>query len=426
MSQQSIDETVQANFRWNFNVNILDITFITLGLSLISRETVMPVLVSSLTDSKLAIGLIPAVFSLGFYLPQLLTANFTERLTYKKPFVMLVGSVGERLPYLIIALTIWAFALTAPTLTLTVFYFGVGIAAFSAGIATPAWFDMIAKVIPVQRRGVWSGLGHGLGALMGIIGAYFVGRILETYLFPNNFALLFALAFVAVAISWVGLALNREPPSKMVKEHTTTGQYFSRLPTIIRSNDNYAHFLISRTVIQLGAMATGFFMVFGTETFGITGAGVGFLTGVLIASTAVMNLVWGVIGDRLGHKLVLAGAAFAMSAAALMALLATSQSWLVAAFILLGAYLAADQVSGLNIILEFCREEDRPTYIGLTNTLLAPILITAPLIGGLLATWAGYSGLFIASVLIAGIGALMLTFWVHEPRGRLEGEETGA
>ena len=426
MSQQSIDKTVQANFRWNFNVNILDITFITLGLSLISRETVMPVLVSSLTDSKLAIGLIPAVFSLGFYLPQLLTANFTERLTYKKPFVMLVGSVGERLPYLIIALTIWAFALTAPTLTLTVFYFGVGIAAFSAGIATPAWFDMIAKVIPVQRRGVWSGLGHGLGALMGIVGAYFVGRILETYIFPNNFALLFALAFVAVAISWVGLALNCEPPSKMIKEHTTTGQYFSRLPAIIRSNDNYAHFLISRTVIQLGAMATGFFMVFGTETFGITGAGVGFLTGVLIASTAVMNLVWGVIGDRLGHKLVLAGAAFTMSAAALMALLATSQSWLVAAFILLGAYLAADQVSGLNIILEFCKEEDRPTYIGLTNTLLAPILITAPLIGGLLATWAGYSGLFIAAALIAGIGGLMLTFWVHEPRGRMEGEEAGA
>ena len=43
---------MQANLRWNFGVNIIDITFITLGLSLISRETVMPVLVSKLTDSN--------------------------------------------------------------------------------------------------------------------------------------------------------------------------------------------------------------------------------------------------------------------------------------------------------------------------------------------------------------------------------------
>ena len=71
----------------------------------------MPVLVSTLTDSKLAIGMIPAIWALGYYLPQLATASFTERLRYKKPFVMLVGSVGERFPYFFTAVAIWAFAL---------------------------------------------------------------------------------------------------------------------------------------------------------------------------------------------------------------------------------------------------------------------------------------------------------------------------
>ena len=46
---------------WNFSVNLWDITLITLGLSLISRETVIPVLVSQLTDSKLVFGLVPAL-----------------------------------------------------------------------------------------------------------------------------------------------------------------------------------------------------------------------------------------------------------------------------------------------------------------------------------------------------------------------------
>src|SRR5688500_188639 len=93
------------NARWNFVVSIWDVTFIMLGISLVSRETVMPVLVAQLTDSKLALGLIPAIFSLGGYLPQLLFANFTERLRYKKPFTMWVGGLGERGPYLLMALT---------------------------------------------------------------------------------------------------------------------------------------------------------------------------------------------------------------------------------------------------------------------------------------------------------------------------------
>ena len=118
MAQSAISADAQKNVTWNFNVNLIDVIFITFGFSLISRETVMPVLVSTLTDSKLAIGLIPAIWALGYYLPQLLTASFTERLRYKKPFVMLVGSLGERFPYFFTAVAIWAFALAAPTLTL--------------------------------------------------------------------------------------------------------------------------------------------------------------------------------------------------------------------------------------------------------------------------------------------------------------------
>ena len=56
------------NLRWNFSVNLIDISFITLAFSLISRETITPLLVSNLTDSKIAIGLVPAVYSISYYL----------------------------------------------------------------------------------------------------------------------------------------------------------------------------------------------------------------------------------------------------------------------------------------------------------------------------------------------------------------------
>jgi MFS family permease len=184
-------------------------------------------------------------------------------------------------------------------LTLDALLLFIGMAAFSAGIATPAWFDMIAKVIPVQRRGIWSGIGHGVGALLGfLIGAYVVAQVLENVAYPNNFALLFALAFVFVMISWAGLSLTREPPSETVKERVPLSHYLRQLPDVLRRDHNYSRFLLSRTIMQFGAMAAGFYMVFGTEKFAISGAGVGLFTGVLIASVALMNLVWGLIGDR--------------------------------------------------------------------------------------------------------------------------------
>lgn len=417
MSQRTaVEQFAEKNLGWNFSVNLWDITFITLGLSLISRETVIPVLVSQLTDSKLAIGLVPALWSLGFYLPQLLTANLAERMEYKKPFVMLIGSVFERLPYLLIGLTVLTSAISAPTLALVVVLAGVGLASSGAGIATPAWLDMIAKVIPVQRRGIWAGLGHGLGALMGIVGAYFVARILVSYAFPNNYALLFFLAFGLVVLSWVGLALNREPPSPLTKEVLPLQRYLGQLPAVLGRDSNYRRYLVSKSLVNLGAMSTGFFAVYGTEVFAIDGAGVGLLTGILIGTQAIANPLWGLLGDRVGHKIVLAIAGFAITLAPLSALAAAGMPLLMLTFVFLGTYLAAEQASSLNIILEFCAPEDRPTYIGLTNTLLAPMLILAPIFGGWLAGALGLRVMFNIALAVAISGTLLLFFWVREPR----------
>jgi MFS family permease len=138
-----------------------------------------------------------------------------------------------------------------------------------------------------------------------------------------------------------------------------------------------------------------------------------------------MNLVWGLIGDRIGHKAVLAGSAFALALAAFIAWLIASPLWLAVVFILLGASLAADEVSRLNIILEFCAPEDRPTYIGLTNTLLAPVMTLAPIIGGWLASLAGYQSMFVVAMIMAGLGGSLLVFWVREPR-HIRPEPVGA
>ncbi len=417
MADTLFEREVARNFRWNFSVNLLDISFIMLGLSLVSRDTVIPLLVSKLTSSPIAIGLLLAVYSLGIYLPQLVGAGVTESMPRKKPFLALVGGLGERLPYLFSSLAVLLLAVPAPTAALAALMALFAISGASAGFATPAWFDMIAKVIPLRRRGLFTGLGHGIGALMGVAGAVVIGLVLERWPYPQNFALLFGLAFGAMAISWLGLVLNREPANPSVHSSATLAGYLRRLPGILRADRNFTRYICAMAVARAGTMAGGFFLVYGVERFQLSGADVGLLTGVLIGGQALLNPLWGVLGDRRGHKVVMVGGALALALAAATVWLAPGWLWLVVAFALLGAFLSADTASFLNIILEFCADEDRPTYIGLTNTLLAPVTTLAPLVGGWLAVQLGYRPMFALAALLACLGAGLLAGWVREPRG---------
>jgi MFS family permease len=414
--QAAYEKQIAANANWNFAANIWDIGFITFGTGLVSRETIMPLLMSELTDSKIAIGLIPAIWSLGFLLPQLLMANFSERLRVNKPFVMLISGPGERGPYLLIGLAVSAFALTAPQLTVVLLLTLIATSSASAGIANPAWYAMIAKVIPVQRRGLWAGLSRSLGALLGIAGGVVSGWMLAHWAFPHNYGYLFLVAFGFVAISWLGLAANREPPSPTVKPRTGLGAYLKRLLGVLRRDPNYVRFLIASSVANLGAMAGGFYMVYGKEN--VTGAlaRVGVLTAVLVGTQAVATLGWGLLADRRGHKAVLVAGALGMALTAAIAWQTRSFAWLVVTFVLYGVSLSATLVSQMNIILEFCEPEDRPTYIGLTSTLLAPAQALGPILGGWLATMVDYRGMFLVALALSLVGGLMLLVWVREPR----------
>jgi MFS family permease len=414
--QERFDQYVKTHFRWNFGVNLIDAIFYSLGLNLVSQATIMPLLVSELTDSKVLIGLIPATYRVSYLLPQILTANYTERLRVNKPLVLFWGSVGERLPYLLIGLAVWGLASPAPGWALALFFLLWATTAASNGTITPAWYSMIAKVIPVERRGLWSGLGRGLGALLAIAGAKLSEGILARRAFPANYAICFVLAFVAVMISFGGLALTREPASPTIKPHTSQRDYFRRLPALLRRDRNYLRYLVARTISNLGGMAAGFLMVYGKESVPGALGQVGTLTAILVGSQAAMNVVWGLVADRVGHKAVLVGAAATMAAASGAALWVPSMAGLWVAFGLLGLSLSAESVSHMNIILEFCAPEDRPTYIGLTNTLLAPGML-APVLGGWLASWAGYSGLFVIAIACSLLGGVVLAVWVREPRG---------
>ena len=413
-SNSEIAAEVERNYRWNFVVNLLDGGFFWLSISFASSATILPLFISKITPSPLAIGLLAVIAQSAWFLPQLLTANPMERLARKKPVVVNLGFFTERVPmwFMVLAALI---AIPAPTLSLVILLGSYAWHSLGAGVVAISWQDLIARCFPVDRRGRFFGTTMFVGSATAAVGALFSAWLLQTYPFSLNFVLAFSIAAVGVTISWFFLALTREPVQPVNVPKRSTREYLDSLLPLLHEDHNFRRFMLSRLLMALGAMGAGFLTVSAVQRWQIPDSTAGLFTVAILVGQTAGNLGFGFMADRRGHKLSLEIGCLAYGAAFVVALLAPSPTWYFAAFALIGVGSSATIVSGILVVMEFSAPERRPTYIGLANTGVGVVSAVAPLLGALLAS-IGYGWLFALSALASFVAFPLMRWWVREPR----------
>ena len=414
--ERAYQAEVERHFRWNFVVNMLDGALFWFGLNFVAPSTILPLYVRHLTDSRLLIGLIATIAGAGWYLPQLFTANYIEQLPRKKPIVTNVGFFTERLSFLFMAASAFLFAASSPALALALFFFTLTWHTVGAGIIAVAWQEMVAKIIPVNYRGRLLGLANFGGTATGILGSALAASILDRYPFPTSFALCFAIGFVFILLSWLSLALTREPPLHSRKPAVSLGEYWRRLPIVLRRDPNFATYLLVRIITVLGRMGIGFLTVYAVERWQLTDSQAGFYTTLILVGQASANLIFGPLADRRGHKLVLEISLALSALCMLAAVLAPSPTWMYLVFAAVGALTASDIVAMLGIVMEFTNPDDRPTYMGLASTAPGLFAAVAPMIGGWIASRASYRMTFLVAAIVTLAAWAVLHWLVRDPR----------
>jgi MFS family permease len=409
-------QKIERNYRWNFLVNTLDGASFWFGMSFISSTIVLPLYVSHFTDNPLLIGLIPFLNTAGSLLPQLFFANAVERAPRKKFFPATLGFFLERVPIFLLAPAAYFLATSQPVLALVTFLVLYAWHCFGAGVIIVGWQDMIAKIIPVDKRGRFFGITNFIGNGTGILGALGVPFVLDRFTFPMGYVISFTVAATLILLSWVFLSLTREPAVHNSKPPISQLDYMRSLPAILRRDRNFRTYLLSQIIFSLSGMATGFLVVYAVRTWNLPDAEASGFTLALQVGLALANLFFGFLSDRKGHKLSLE-ICLALSALSFaLAIFAPSSSWFFPVFFLRGAVSAGTFISGISIVYEFTDAENRPTYIGLANTIPGVAGSAAPLIGGWLAGAISYQVVFILSAVIGTIGWVLLRFAVREPR----------
>jgi MFS family permease len=402
------------NYRWNFTVNLLEAAAFLPGAAFISSAAVLPLFVSKLTPSPLALGLLAMIAQSAWFLPQLFTANATERLDRKKPVVVNLGFFLERLPIWLMPFAA-LLAVTAPMVSLALVMAAYAWHGLGAGAVGPAWQDMIARCFPVERRGRFFGTAMFAGTAAGAVASLGSAWLLKSYAFPLNFALSFGCAAVLITVSWIFISLTREPvqPGRAVRQ--STRQHLSGLPALLRADPNFRRFLTARSLMALGGMGYGFLTVAAVDRWQIADSAAGLFTGGYLVGETCGNLAFGMLADRRGHKRSLELGMLAAVLGYALAVLAPAPGWYFVVFVLLGVVQAAVVVPGILVVMEFALQDRRPTYVGIANTGVGLVSIVAPLIGAALAEL-GYGWLFGVAALINLAALLLFHWWVRDPR----------
>jgi MFS family permease len=412
----TVQQQIQQNYRWNFIFNALDGASWWFGMSFISSTIILPLYVSHFTDNPLLIGLIPFLGTAGYLLPQLFTANAVERAPKKKFFPVTIGFFLERVPIFLLAPTAYFLASNRPNAALAVFFLLLAWHTFGAGLIVVGWQDMIAKLIPVDKRGRFFGITYFIGSGSGILGALAVPFVLDNFTFPMGYVISFSIASILIFLSWVFLSLVREPAVTSSKPRVSQLDFLRSLPEILRRDRNFRMYLLSQIIFSLSGMAIGFLVVYIANTWNLRDSEASGFTIALQVGLTLANLFFGFLSDRKGHKLSLE-VCMAVSAFSLfLAIFAPSPLWFFLIFFLRGAVNAGSTISGISIVYEFTEAENRPTYIGLANTIPGVAGAIAPMVGGWMAGALSYQAMFVLAAIIGLISWLLLRFAVQEPR----------
>lgn len=410
-----LETEIRQNLKHNVTVGLWDGGLFGIALGFASFGTILPLFVASMTDSTTLIGLVPAIHSTGWLLPQLFTASNTSRLRKYRPTVI-INTIHERVPFLGFGIVAILMPLIGRQAGLVLTFLLLIWQGLGGGFTANPWTSMISKIIPPENRGTFFGMQAGLANLFISGSAIAAGYLLDDLEAPWNFAACFFIACIFFTLSWFALALTREPEDteKIIPEKQS--HFWDDSKKVLLRDMNFNWFLSARFLSQFATMGFSFYIIYALRQFNMDPVTAGFLTATLTISQTVANIGMGWIGDRIGHRAMIILGAVAALASSVLAWLAPSITWFYPIFVLTGLANVSIWTIGMTMTVDFGSESERPIYIGLSQTLTAPATILAPILGGFIVDSAGFIPIFTISIVLSQAMIFILVVLVKDPR----------
>lgn len=407
LQQRRFEAMLQRTERRNFRLGVWNGILYNLGQYFMSRSTIIPMFLSTLTTSSALIGIVSQFDSIGWYLPQLFFSTYMVHRQQKMPLYWISTAI-RTVSYF--ALAVLALTNPSPSWLLVFFILAYGLYHFSAGMGGVVFMELLAKAIPAHRRARFLGIRMSVGALVAAtLGASSITALLASDTFPTNFGYVFLVGAVIASTGLFLMSIMREPRTKSVPPRRTFLEQLRIAYAIIRNDDHFRHFLTSRLILNTWTIGLPFIILFGRDKLGFDVKDTGIFIAAECVGLILSNYLWEKLELRRGPKSVLlASCIVGMLVPALLlsiySLGLPAYSFAIV-FALTAAWDAAVTIGGLGYLIEMTNEHDRSTYVGIFNSSMAlPCFLTAG--AGVLLDLLGYETLYLLVFALAGASVI--------------------
>ena len=403
-------DNLKRNYIGNYLHGMLGMT----GFRLVNAPTFLPAYLHALSGSNTVVGLGLALQQLGGMISPIFGATQIEHRKTVMPAAMWMGGLA-RMQILGMAAAGWLLRGQPQIIAILAFMFLFGL---FMGAQRVVFSMLMAKVIPISRRGRLQAWRNATGGLIAAGLAYFAGRwFVGPNLFGNGYGVTFIFAFVLTSLGLTALnMLLREPEPPTTRE---AGRFRDRLrdaPALILGDRGYMFFLLVQMLATASRLAAPFYILYAAATIQMTGAKLGLLSLAFLGADTLSNLVWGYLGDKAGFRVVLLLSLVVWIGATGLLMGAHDITLFAAAFFGLGAGQSGYMMAAQTMILEFGQRDDMPMRIAFSATAEGIMAAAGPLAGGIMATALGYPTVFAVSIGFLLASLVLLVAAVKEPR----------
>ncbi len=232
------------------------------------------------------------------------------------------------------------------------------------------------------------------------------------------------LFFLCIMGSFTAMYLLKEPEGDLSQAATSFRRYLRRIPSIIRANPQIKRFLAAKVLANCYMLSVPFYVTFARVVLGTPDSLMGGFIGSQMLGAMAGSVLLGHTGDTYGNRWVIRLGIIATLCAPTVGLALWGMhhalpggaivTLLLALYFSLGVAYSGLLIGFQNYLLELVEPAIRPTCIGLSNTLVAPICL-APLLGGYILKYLEPGWLFGTTAFLV-LAAFLVSLGMKEPR----------
>jgi MFS family permease len=276
---------------------------------------------------------------------------------------------------------------------------------------------MLGKAFPEAERGRIMSMGQLISGVLSIGAGVMIAALLSADgpPFPHNYAIILAAAGVSLLLALLACSFIIEVAEPVEEERPSWQVYLPQLWSTLRQDRGFARVIRVQLLAGFEGLALGFYILFAIRELGLPPETVGLFTAAQTAGQILASLGLGRLSQRVGsHRVIQVATAVSLTAP----LTALALSWAGAGpgaatitiyawiYVVIGVVRSGGMLGFMNYVLELAPAGQRPTYIGLFNT-ISGVLVLLPTAGGFLLGVTSYNVLFALTAAVLAVGYLL-------------------